>query len=785
MPNIESKKALKEKLLDSLQSESIDYDMVLSYASELADNDEGNIRFSVDANIVKRLGEQLVAKKTTAVSELIKNAYDADATSVAVRFKNTEQIGGTIIISDDGNGMTREQLLHGFMKISTSDKEDEPTSPIFKRQRAGKKGIGRFSAQKIGSKLTILTKLSNNSPVQRVDIDWDNFIKNKNLITISNKYNTYIDDNVEKGTTLIISDVKEAWNLENIKTTFSYVLSIMKYDDSGVSKRFSLDPGFKVSMLYYNNMTNAYENLINDKTEIFNEADAVIEAYVSNVGVGEVIINSKRHNIHNEVIKIDESESLSGFIKLNEVSYKLKVHYFALAKDDKNSRKVGAHLRENGGIRLYRNDFRLAPYGEKYNDWLKLDDSSRRRTILPPHANGNFIGFVELHDAKGDIFEETSSREGLIENDDFRTMRDFTYKAITMGVTRVSSARNIKVTSSQRYSSGANNSDGSIEKELRGSFDTVQKKIQDVFKDVIKTAESINNTQSNSDIDENKNTLTAVITNTKELEAGLASIERLTSIVIDENSLYKVLSAMGLAIGEFTHEIQLFLANLDLNTNNLLDYFKDNDEFLPKISNLNENLGMLKAYTDFFDSTMRKNSQREKQVLEMRTVIDGFFESMSSTMQRKKYQVEITYDSWGIWTKPVHSSELSSVMINLFTNATKAIYRAGANPGKIRIHVKTTLNEIIIHFEDNGDGILFDKRELVFNPLYTTSIPAAAYSSDEISLRGMGLGLAIVKDIITGMEGEIIVTDASEGYNTCIQITIPRALDEEVPDDAY
>ncbi len=90
------------------------------------------------------LGTELVARHETAVSKLIKNYYDADAKSAPINFLNVDNIGGTLIIEDNGNGITRDQLVNGFMKISSTSKIHEPESPIFKRKRASKKELNDF-----------------------------------------------------------------------------------------------------------------------------------------------------------------------------------------------------------------------------------------------------------------------------------------------------------------------------------------------------------------------------------------------------------------------------------------------------------------------------------------------------------------------------------------------------------------------------------------------------------------------------------------------------------------
>ena len=154
---------LKKQLLEEISKESSDNNIILSLSSEIAKLDNSQVRFSVDAGIINRLGKELVGKHETAVSELVKNAYDADATEVKLIFENAWNEGGILRIEDNGLGMTTEQLVNGFMRLSSSDKIDNPRSPIYDRFRAGRKGIGRFATQRLGSKLTIITQTLNSN----------------------------------------------------------------------------------------------------------------------------------------------------------------------------------------------------------------------------------------------------------------------------------------------------------------------------------------------------------------------------------------------------------------------------------------------------------------------------------------------------------------------------------------------------------------------------------------------------------------------------------------------
>lgn len=99
-----NEEAIRQELERVLQEEPNNYGRILELSAKLAGFDNDNIRFSVDAGVIDRLGSELVARQETAVSEIVKNAYDADATKVHIRFENSDHIGGTLFIEDNGTG---------------------------------------------------------------------------------------------------------------------------------------------------------------------------------------------------------------------------------------------------------------------------------------------------------------------------------------------------------------------------------------------------------------------------------------------------------------------------------------------------------------------------------------------------------------------------------------------------------------------------------------------------------------------------------------------------------
>ena len=138
--------------------------------------------FSVDSALLRELGEKLVSTVHVALAELVKNAYDADATEVRVTITPTASGGPMIVIEDNGSGMTPTQVVDFLMRIGTTNKEDSPNSPRYGRARSGRKGVGRFACRRLGSQLQLNTVAietrkngSQYTANTKVDFNWNAF----------------------------------------------------------------------------------------------------------------------------------------------------------------------------------------------------------------------------------------------------------------------------------------------------------------------------------------------------------------------------------------------------------------------------------------------------------------------------------------------------------------------------------------------------------------------------------------------------------------------------------
>lgn len=755
---------LKKKLSEEIQKDPSDNNVILSLSNEIAKLDESQVRFSVDAGIINRLGKELVGRHETAVSELVKNAYDADATEVKLIFENAWQLLGTLHIEDNGLGMTRDQLINGFMRLSSSEKIHNPISERYSRTRAGRKGIGRFATQRLGNKLTIITQTLDAAEAIKITIDWDKFETDKDLLSITNQIEL-VPKTKDEGTDLIIEGLREGWTDAMIKRVFRYTSELLQpfplSKKRKKEEKKKSDPGFK--SFYFRKDGEEVTPIVDEEEAIFKHSLAEIEGYVMDDGQGCWALKSDKLSFPQEVFLIgnnekDRDDITTPFNLIKGLHF--KTYYFIY---DANLFTPGSFTfirdlgYEKGGIKLYRNGFRVLPYGEQGDDWLALDRSNNRSIVLGPHANRSFFGFVELFDEKGD-FEETSSREGLIENDALKELVSFVYRSIIGAVVKVSDLRGRKGLASQKDFQRR-------EETPTEKVDSAVAKMEEFFDEQSTTDE--NSSESGKSKEDFKEAF-------KEFKQAREEEKKKTQLLIDENNMLRILAGLGLVIGEFVHEVKRFLPGFDADINFLKEAVKGYKEAIERVDLLDENIRAFTAYTSYFNKAISRNVLRDLEPIELRDVVRDFERVIETDIKRSKIKFhKHIFEGYDLFTIPMHPSEWASILFNLYTNSKKAINR-NKKEGEIQIKCGKENDFVYIEFSDNGDGIPKENEEFIFNAFYTTTSAANHLANDADSLVGTGLGLKIVKDIIEAYGGSIYVSTPTEGFVTTIRIEIPK-----------
>lgn len=191
-------------------------------------DDNRILKWRFDVSTFRLIGRDLITDRVTALFELVKNCYDANAQHVNVIFENVGagKSQSVIRIEDDGYGMSFEDIRDKWMVIGTSSKRVNPYSPEpYHRKCVGEKGIGRFAVDKLGDNVSIITKKSGAEKWLKVDIDWSSYYQDSEdeydlrLFTdIENAY-SYRDasDLKVSGTKLVITSIREPWTKKEIE----------------------------------------------------------------------------------------------------------------------------------------------------------------------------------------------------------------------------------------------------------------------------------------------------------------------------------------------------------------------------------------------------------------------------------------------------------------------------------------------------------------------------------------------------------------------------------------
>lgn len=752
---------LTKELKKLLEEEPENISKIFELSTKLAQTDKSQVRFSIDAGIIDRLGKELVARHETAVSELVKNAYDADARKVFLTFINASDVGGTLVVSDDGIGMTREQLINGFMRLASSEKLHYPVSPIYSRKRAGKKGIGRFAAQRLGQQLTITTQTEDAEKALEITINWDDFKNDTDLMFIANKIE-YIDrmDKKISGTRLRIRNLRDKWSEAQIKRVYRYASEILQpFPLSKTGHNIKDDPGFK--LICRQKVNGKLEPVANDNTMFFEHALAEIDGYVDDEGYMYLSIKSKKLKYSEKDILLNQKKPYKDIRNIS-----LRAFYFVYGVSDippQIESFIREKAKEQGGVRLYRNGFRVLPYGETTreitNDWLGLDASVRRRTILPTHSNINFFGFIEI-DGQDEKFEELSSREGLLENKAFVELSDFGYKVLTQAVLKIAGVRGVKQSTNQ--------------KEWKKEPD---EKIDEAIEELEELSNTTNVNEENNDFETTNLELKEKIEQiTSKLKEAKEEQKQKQKELIEEKNLLRVLAGLGLTIGEFIHEIKQYQAALQADALSIQEYVVG-PKGIEISERLQENIDGISTYTSYFDEAISENVQRELLPIELRSAIYALKRSIHNDLKKRNFELTEKFNGYNLYTCPMHKSEWASILFNLYTNARKAIHRRDIMNGKIFIEAGRVRNMVYLEFSDNGNGIPLENRDKVFNAFYTTSAPVGKISKTYEEMTGTGLGLKIVKDTINSYGGIVYVKEPAKGYSTTFRIELPWEKD--------
>lgn len=713
------------------------------------------------ARLLTMLSEQLIKNNVVALTELAKNSYDADASWVQIRIGNMKNFGKKhlsdknkpfVEIEDDGDGMSFETIRDSWMNPASSDKFKRRIEHKNKTRKEriiqGEKGIGRYAVFQIGKKVEIFTR-------ERID---ENKGKNEvNLVTdiseypqelVSTKINSeeplfldqlkskyYIRDKpifikpgtlkieecVQKrknhGTLIRITELNYKWNLSNIKK----IREILSRLQSPFRKK-----DFDISIVYENEEIPTFVDYRID--DILDEAVLEMSGKVKEDGKCRLFLRNgaKKQNYQfdlREYLKQDRvPENRKYFINKEDRSlrkpecgpFEFKFYVYDVASMH-NEDPLKKYIKSQR-IYIYRDDIRVYPYGDRDNDWIKLDiyrGLTRAGFYL---SNDQIIGYVGISSNGNPSLRDKTNREGLLEQGTaYEDMRFLTLSALNFLHTEF---QKIKLKSGIRP------------KHLKERKSHLYLQTNKVEKRIEKLDYHFNKI---NDFD------------------GKKLVEKLNFDYITERKIYdrqieivEDLAGVGIAVDATSHDVMVVTNRACEKVNEILAISQSEN---PDLERLQEKIETLQGQIFFVKSLLTgiqpifRSARRKKlklRVLDIINTVNLYYDTVL-----KKINAEVKIHEIG---PPLILTSSEGVMLQLFINLMdNSVYWlevSEVKEPKIEVLIDGEKNYVI--FADNGPGVRKDDIDYIFEPFFSTK-----------GIQGRGLGLYIARRLTDKYECDL------------------------------
>lgn len=405
--------------------------------------------FKANAHLLKLLGDELIGDDRLAIFELVKNSYDADATIVDV-ILNLESTQSSIIVWDkDGHGMDRNTILTKWMEIGTDSKrsKNKVRSKRFDRLPLGEKGVGRLAVHKLGTKLTLNTK-SKNNPEFKISIDWPSLINNASyledtVVDIEEVTSPEFFKSGETGTRIEIKELNnQSWTRGEVRQLKRLLTSLVSpFEAASDFKVNFLVPGREKDLLDVMESQDILDSALWKYEFTLDEEGRFSYSYsYSPPSLFKELANNKTQEsgIQLELVKPTKEESLARDKNIRE---KLLLNYadmlnigpvigtfYVFVKDNKvlnaqgASQTIKSYLKEQTGVRVYRDGIRVFNYGEPNDDWLGLN-AGRINSPGKKIDTGMVIASIDLSLEDSTGLKEKTNREGFDDNPTFKRLK--------------------------------------------------------------------------------------------------------------------------------------------------------------------------------------------------------------------------------------------------------------------------------------------------------------------------------------------------------------------------
>lgn len=715
--------------------------------------------FRPSARLIGTIGEDIIKDIHAAVVELVKNSYDADANHIQISFDATSDNKLILEINDDGHGMTQDTVINKWLVPSTSDKLKRRKSPNG-RIMQGRKGIGRFASAILGETLSLKTIAE--EQLTSLEINWEDFSENKFLDEVFIDINTK-ETTEASGTYFKIegsAEKLEQWNDDEIdsliKELRKLITPIGHFNSTGDNTEFLIFLEFKAFP------SSKYSNQVIDikPLPLLDYYDYRIFGTIDASGFYNLIYQNKDAGVEEKVEEfqffLNEKEKFEGEICIDfrifdrdpEAIENLLYELSTSGEESLGKNEAKNLLNDISGVSVFRNGFRIRPYGDIGNDWLSLDKKRVQTPALRIGAN-QISGYIEIQDEELSKLVEKSARDGLKE--------DAYYDGLISVVSQLLNyVEIIRYSYRQKTGKGRKNHLFSAQIGVLSDFSDVKGKVLNVLQKANVSKEQISELDSLID---------------KEIHEKIQIAENLEKQI----AMYQGQATLGKIMDVVMHEVRKpisWIKNQTTNLNRAYNrYLNDSkEEDLNTIVRLiSEAPNQLKIITALFNrlNSLATRNRSAMSSFSLTEAIGVSIDIFSGEIEKKAVNVQfsplkdVSFCGW--------REDIISTMANILENAIYWLDFA-KHDKKIEINITETEEQIEISIWNNGPKIIPSLIEN--NSLFIPGI------SGKITEKGpgTGLGLAIAGEAIARNKGSIKVVNVDVGAKFIIELPAKKEV---------
>lgn len=758
-------------------------------------HNERDIQFNVDAYTARLIGRENVSKLEGAVLEIVKNAYDADA-KVFCMYYSEEQ--DCIYILDNGIGMKESVLREHWMTIGNSSKKTN-FKTAGNRIQTGAKGIGRFALDRISDRCEMLT-ISNAGGLEWV-VDWDDFSEVKKLSDV--KARLYDSDeslfeyvNISKwknrgvaslisnmalgdtGTVFRLYGLHDDWGSRTVSKIRNHLENLLPPD---VVKDFdiyffddeTLPEEAKIISANLDSFDYKIEfDVHNEELQIgitrneFDFGDDE-ERILQEAGIPE----EEKQYFHGVVKKlsfsfpeIGEKENVIGdyggilyFNKITASKKDIERYYYKDIKGRKNLSK------EFGGIKLYRDHFRVRPYGEYGDndfDWLELAPRVRRSPAgvgakgIWRVSSEQMIGTVNISRENTNL-DDAANRNGIQEGIGFEQLK----RVLLAVITEFERDRQYIGRKLAAYWKKQDESQKELE-HLR-ELAAVRRQWEEERK---KEEQSVNDSAAPTVNPDDVEKLIDSLTAQKEEE-----VKELQ----DEAKMLQTLATVGIVTNMFMHEIRTLTNNIGQELDAAFEAIKYDKDLDAAFQNIQQAIGFKKHFASWFNVTIDsiRKDKRKRKLSNISFMLKEFLLNWKAILKRNGVNLIFSCDEDIIFR--CFAFDIENIISNLISNSLASFDREGERAlekKEIYLDINKREEGFILHYEDTGWGLSdkYKKRPDLITEAFESDKSSSVGEED-----GTGMGMWIVKRTVLEYNGDI---DLSENKTLGIGFKISISL---------